>query len=218
VDVVFGTLDLGGFDVTIQVADGIYNESVVRSAPQVGAGAVVVQGNAATPANVDIRGVSGAYVFSMRDGAALAVKDVKISHAVNGGLQASRGAFVSYANIVVGACAQHQVRADDLGRITCTGSYTISGNGQSHWCSVGGGIIRCQSKVVTLTGTPAFSTAFVNNQICGMSIVNGNTFSGGAIGPRYAIDTNSVAYVGGAAAMYFPGDSAGAAASGAQYT
>lgn len=217
VNVVFGTLDLGGYDVTIQLADGTYSSGILQNSPQVGAGLVTIQGNAVTPANVVVQSASGFYAVAAENGAALRVKDFEIQSATNGGLRASTGAALQYTNMRFGACAQHQIRADDLGRITCLGHYAIVGNGQSHWCSVGGGLIRCQAKTVTLTGTPAFSSGFVNNQIGGLSIVNGNSFSGSATGARYAIDTNAVVYVAGAGGTYLPGNASGTAASGAQY-
>jgi hypothetical protein len=87
----------------------------------------------------------------------------------------------------------------------------------SHWCAVGGGLIRCQNRTITLTGTRTFPAGFVINQICGMSIVNGNTFSGSATGPYYSIDTNSVVFVGGAGPSYLPGSAVGTVTTGAQY-
>jgi hypothetical protein len=65
-------------------------------------------------------------------------------------------------------------------------------------------------------GTPALSAGFINNLIAGVPVVSGNTFSGSATGKRYAIDTNSVALVGGAGQAICWG-CAGTAASGAQY-
>ena len=217
VDVVFGTLDLGGFDVTIQLADGTYSAGVAQSSPQVGAGLVTIQGNASAPANVVVAASSATYAVLVENGAVLRVKDFTVQNTTTGGLKASTGGAMQYLNMRIGTCAQHQIRADDLGRITCLGNYAIVGNGQSHWCAVGGGVIRCQAKTVTLTGSPVFSAAFVNNQIGGMSIINGNTFSGSASGSRYAIDTNSVVYVGGAGVNHLPGNASGTTASGAQY-
>lgn len=215
-DVVFGTLDLGGHNVTVQLADGTYGAGVVVSSPQVGAGTVTIQGNASTPGNV-IVATTGVYAIHALNGTALALKDFEVQCASGGGgIRASTGAFISYANLRFGACAQHQVRADDLGRVTCTGNYTIAGNGQAHWSAVAGGVIRCQSKTVTLSGTPAFSSGFSDNLICGMCVVNGNTFSGSATGPRYSSIVNSVIYALGGA-TYLPGDASGTANSGGQY-
>jgi hypothetical protein len=218
VDVVFGTLDLGGFDVTIQLADGSYSAGVNQASPQVGAGLVTIQGNAANPENVVVTVTGMTAGIRGAGGAVLNVKDFELRTVTTGfGLLANTGASISYANMRIGPTAHHHIRADDLGSITCLGNYAITGNGMAHWCSVGGGILRCQSKTITLVGTPAFSAGFVINQISGMSIVNGNTFSGSATGKRYDITTNSVVYVAGAGASYLPGDVAGTAATGAQY-
>ncbi len=217
VDVVFGALDLGGYNVTIQLADGSYSAGMAQASPQVGAGLITIQGNASSPGNVIVTATAAAAV-AVRGGAVMHVKDFEVRTVTSGTcLLASTGAFLSFANMRVGPCANHQIRADDMGRIQCTGNYAIVGGGQSHWCAVGGGLIRCQSRTITLTGTPAFSAAFANNQICGMSIVNVNTFSGSATGTRYVIDTNSVVYVGGAGVGYLPGNASGTAVTGAQY-
>lgn len=51
IDIV-AALDIGVFNVTIQVADGTYTGSVVVNGPWLGSGVVTVQGNLTTPANV----------------------------------------------------------------------------------------------------------------------------------------------------------------------
>ncbi len=217
VEVVFGRLDLGGFDVTIQLADGSYSAGVWQQSPQVGAGLVTIKGNAAHPENVVVT-ATNASTIRVSSNAALHVQDFEVRTVTAGTcLQAGTGGALTFSNMRIGPSAHHHIRAEDLGRIQCTGNYSITGNGISHWNSVGGGVLRCQSRTVTLVGTPAFSSGFINNQIAGMSIVNGNTFSGSATGKRYAIDTNAVVFVGGAGATYLPGDVTGTVATGAQY-
>ena len=103
------------------------------------------------------------------------------------------------------------------GRIVCTGSYAVVGAGLAHWTLVANGVLRVQSKTITLSGTPAFAQGFCNPGFGSSAIVNGNTFSGAATGPRYAVDSNAVLYTGGAGASYLPGDTAGSATNGGQY-
>lgn len=55
IDVVFGTLDLGPFDVTIQVRAGVYEDFVYIPSPSVGFGSVFLRGEADDPGAVVIR-------------------------------------------------------------------------------------------------------------------------------------------------------------------
>jgi hypothetical protein len=217
VDVIFGGLDLGGHNVTVQLADGTYTAGVVQGAPQVGAGLVTVQGNAANPENV-IVSVTAAACFFVQNGAKMHVKDLELRTTTSGnGLRCAYFGYLTYANIRFGACVHPHVRAEDHGIVVCLGNCSITGSATSHWNTVGSAIIRCQTKTITLGGTITFSVGFADCQICGQAIVNGNTFSGSATGKRYRIDTNAVLYVGGAAATYLPGDVSGTTATGAQY-
>jgi hypothetical protein len=213
-DVVLGTLDLYGFDITIQVADGTYTGKVSFTSPQVGAGAITIQGNAATPSNVlvDTNGAA----FSLSGGAViLTVKDMKISINTMAGQQFSvqKGALLNFGNVEFGASTAQHIFVADLGVVNCIANYAISGSASSHW-AISGGSLRCQSKTITLSGTPAFSAGFANANRCGVCVVNGNTFAGSATGPRYSVATNGVIDSGGAT---FPGNSAGTTTSGGQY-
>ena len=82
---------------------------------------------------------------------------------------------------------------------------------------MGNGIVRVQSKTVTLTGTPAFAAAFANADLSSTVLVNGNTFSGAATGARYSATNNAVISSGGAGATYLPGNAAGSTGAGGQY-
>ena len=55
IDVAFGTLDLGPFDVTVQVRAGVYEDFVYIPSPSVGAGSVLLRGEASDPGAVVIR-------------------------------------------------------------------------------------------------------------------------------------------------------------------
>jgi hypothetical protein len=79
------------------------------------------------------------------------------------------------------------------------------------------GQFSCLSQAVTLTGTPAFATAFAYASIAGIQAWNGTTFSGSATGPRYSVAGNSVVNTAGGGANFFPGNAAGSTATGGQY-
>jgi hypothetical protein len=218
-DVAFGTIDLAGFNVTIQVADGTYTGLNVARAPQVGFGKISVKGNAATPANVLISVAGGAAdpAFRADDGAILYVEDLKIQTTSGDCLWAQRQASILFANLVFGPCAGWHIRAGDGGTATANGNFTVAGNAMACVRSGTGGVVRVQSRTVTLTGTPAFSGAFAQSLIGGMTVINGNTFSGAATGVRYDSQSNSVIFTGGGGPTALPGDAAGTTATGGQY-
>lgn len=222
VDVVFGTLDLSTFDVTIQLGDGTYAGGGIMTGLRLGSGSITIQGNAAHPENVivDVSGSSPSTqaCFLAAHGARLIVKDMELR--TNGSihcLNARAGGLIEFSNLRFGACASSHARSDSNGVIEGIGNYQISGGAVAHWSAAIGGVIRVQSRTITLIGTPAFSTAFAVGLLGGIIAANSNTFSGGANGQRYNLATNAALNTGGAGASYLPGDMAGATATGGEY-
>ncbi len=208
-------LDLSIFNVTIQVADGSYGGAVLVSAPWVGSGGVTLQGNTSTPANV-LFSTGASDTISVIGGGALTVTGFRLTNSGSFLLHASSGS-IRFSAMTFGSCGSQQVRVTDGGRITATGNYGIDGGAGNHWSAIGNGIVRVQGKTVTLTGTPAFSGAFANADLSSTVLVNGNTFSGSATGPRYSATNNAVISSGGAGASYLPGNAAGSTGAGGQY-
>lgn len=213
IDVVFKTLDLGGFNVDIQLADGTYTSGVLVEGPQVGAGVVTIRGNAGTPANVIISRTGGNDV-SVSGGASLKIKDVELRTTTSGHcLQATTNGRIAYSNVRFGACALAHVRAFDGGRITCEGNYSIVGSALWHWSISQTASLRVQNRTVTLTGTPNFSEHFAFTVELGVLIASGNTYSGAATGSRYFVSMNGTINSG----TTLPGNVAGTTATGGQY-
>jgi hypothetical protein len=96
-------------------------------------------------------------------------------------------------------------------------SYTISGGSLVHVQAENGGTFTCIGRTVTLTGTPAFSVAFVYGASCCSINIYSNTYVNSATGIRYSISRNGVCFVNGAGTTYLPGNSAGSTATGGQY-
>src|SRR5262249_15060271 len=142
-DVTFGTLDLGGHNVMIQLADGSYAKAQ-QLAPQVGAGAVTIQGNVTTPANVVVGAGAAGPAILAQNGAVLTLAGFELSVSSASLLNASRRGAISFSNLRFGSAGSFQIRAEDCGMVVCAGDYTIVGGGscQSHWNAVGNGIVR----------------------------------------------------------------------------
>lgn len=105
------------------------------------------------------------------------------------------------------------ISSDTVGR-----PYTISGSAGSHYFATTAGSINLVDAVVTLTGTPAFPSAFAYATQAGTISVYGNTYSGSATGQRYSAANNAIIVTNGAGASYLPGSSAGVTSNGGLYT
>lgn len=209
------TLDLNGFGVTVQVADGAYTAGVVASVPFLG-GSVSVLGNTTTPANVTVTLASG-NVFQVTGGAQMTVKGFKVSNSVAGaGLYASSGGFITADRMDFGQVAGDHVEAADEGSISLfNGSYTISGGGSGHWHAHSGKIVDAYN-TITLIGTPTFA-----NYFCGIAAgeiqCQQNTFVGTANGPKFLIHYLGFALASAGNLNYLPGSSPGTLIDGGQY-
>lgn len=129
-DVVFGTLDLGGHNVTVQVADGSYSEGAHVIGAQVGAGRIYFVGNATTPGNVIVSSATD-YAFAAEAGAFFSVQGMELSSTLRGCLWATKGGKIYFSNVRIGTTVQHQMRADDQGLIYAEGNYAIVGGSVS---------------------------------------------------------------------------------------
>jgi hypothetical protein len=222
-DVVYGTLDLGNYDVTIQVGNGTYTAIAQILYPQVGPGRITLQGDNTTPSNVVISTTALSHAIRVYAGV-LYIKGFKIQTTTTGSaIQARYGGLCYIAgNMDFGAVAQAQVSAVFGGKVAVSGvNYSITGAASAHYqASDGGQLLLADGGAftVTITGTPAFSTAFAQAGFLSYMQAQSITFSGSATGVRYAVSENSVIRTGGGGASYFPGGTAGTTATGGQYT
>ena len=225
INVLSSGYDLAGYTATISVAAGTYtsNATIVGLlVGQEGPGALVLQGNG----TCNITTSTASTCFGFIQGAMATVQGFTFSASASGAIAMQiidRGTLIFIGNntfgsftagkhiaLFDGACAKFYNSA-----ITITGgaSNFLSLDGMSYFNATSG------TNTVTLTGTPAFSTAFVSastasNVYCFSSTLS---FSGSSTGVRYALVCLAQANTAGAGASYFPGNSAGTTASGAQY-
>jgi hypothetical protein len=217
-DVVYGTLDLGGFNVTIQVQDGTWTQALNVSSPQVGAGSIILQGNLTTPANCLISTGASNCITVYGSGTVLTVRGFKFTTTGANHFQATFNGLILFGTVNFGSAGtQYHMRADNAGQIGLYpgDTYTITGGGAAHCLVLSFGSIAISSITVTLTGTPAWSNSFANIQGGALSIYN-TTWSGSATGSRYAVLANGLlnSFGQGTSTSYFPGNSPGTTASG----
>ena len=197
-DVIVATLDLGGFAVEVVVADGTYAGGVDFLEPWTGGGSVTYTGDTVTPANTDV----GAFYVSAVLPALLTIRGFKTAQvAVDG------AANVATSDMAMKASDYHFYADVPGARLTISGAIGILGNAANHYLAQNGGVIFTEA-ATTLTGTPAFSSAFAFAEMVG-SIVTSATFAGSGTGKRYNADTNGVINTYGSGATYFPGNVAG---------
>jgi hypothetical protein len=219
------SFDLNGFIVTIQVANGTYTAGLTAGGPLVGALGVtncLIQGNVASPSSVVVNVGASQNCFSATRGAQITVQGFTVS-----GGTASQGFYTSDnlsqinlgTGIVFGAMSGGAHINSNGGAIIANSSYSITGGASLHAIASNPGatVVINSGITVTLTGTPAFSTAFADAGYLGMVSGSGVTFSGSATGPRYGATVNGVVNSGGGGANYFPGSVAGSVANGGVY-
>jgi hypothetical protein len=203
------SLDLNGFAVTLQLADGTYAENVII--PVVDDGVLIITGNVGAPANVVVQSVTAAYGTVVASITNLSLTNGSPATRI---FASGGGVSISFSNVVFGAVTSAHISADTGAHVAATGAYSIVGGGNAHIKSIRGASVEVVGETVTLTGVPAFAVAFVFAQYCGTIIATGNTFGGSATGPRYSASLNGVIYTAGAT---LPGSIAGSTATGGQY-
>jgi hypothetical protein len=212
--IIASTLDLAGFKVTVQVADGTYTDPIVL--PNVvgfaKAGDLVIQGNNTTPANVVIS-TTGSDAFHA-DGISSVwdLLDLKITTTTAGyGIYAGAGAKVRFGNLNFGSCTYAHMLAFGPGStITGLSNYAVSGGGTAHFQAYYGSQIVTASLTVAISNTPAFSISWADLEVSSTSQVHNMTFTGtGATGKRYTVTNGAVLFTNGAATTYLPGNAAG---------
>lgn len=211
------TLDRSNYNVVVQVADGTYSGAISVTAPFLGSGSVTVQGNSGAPTNV-LLNVSGSDSITAAGGAVLNLKDFELRSASGFySLLAKENGVIRHSNLVFGSGGFAQLRAETGGIIDALSNYAIVGGAERHVYAALTGIVRCNNRTITLTGTPGFSQSFAGAITGGMIAMAGNTFSGSATGKRYDASLNGVINSGGAGPTGLPGDATGTAATGGQY-
>lgn len=209
-DTITANLDLGGYAVTVQVGAGTYATGVAITQPWSGGGAVTFLGDSSTPGNVIISATAArCFYWNCNLPGALTVNGFKVQTTTSGDAIRGDGAGTcTLNNMEYGVCAGRQLLLATPGaNFLFGGTYLISGGAASHWVVENLSRLRCDGKTITITGTPAFSTAFASAALGGVMQVNGNTFSGSATGRRYQITTAGGISTAGGGATYLPGNS-----------
>lgn len=221
INTAYGIIDLGPYNVTIQLGDGTYSQSLLVNGPHVGAGTITIAGNAGSPGSTVIERASPAnYAVTVTNGAALYLRNLELRSTVNTLIASASGrAYVQSGVRFSGnaGAGTVQILAQVGGMaIVQSASYAVLGNAAWHWRALLGGQISAASAVVDVSGR-TFATAFAQAERLGMISALGASFSGSAAGKRYAASLNGLVFTGSGNPNALPGDVAGTTETGGQY-
>jgi hypothetical protein len=223
--------DLNMQVVTIQLANGTYNESTFFSGDVAGlsnALHLIIQGNMASPNLVVWNGNPCLHLLYE---ATCTVQGVTMQSSISQCIISELGAQLGFSNIIFTAVPGAHLVAARQGMIQSLGNYSITGGGQYHAVAYESANVFLDTlpgnymgqstppgaPTITLTGPPAFSVGFIGS-IVGSAVRVGATFSGTATGPRYIATMNGVVDVIGQGLTYLPGNAVGVLANGGQYS
>jgi hypothetical protein len=226
--------DINGKVVTIQLANGTYNQAMVLHGAIPGQtiqSQLIIQGNTGSPSSVVIDGGALAS-FTANSGAGCQLQGLHIQSTGSVGLLSSNNSSLLFGNCEFGACTSSQILASRQGAVATTANYSIVGPAAFHFFGSNNSNFYLEGlhslvvappagqPTVTITGTPAWGTAFIG--LNGASVANVfATFTGSATGVRAMVMENSVIHSGGnpnIGTTYLPGSSNPTTASGGVLT
>lgn len=184
---------LGGYDVTIQVADGTYTGNVLIDTPWNGNGTVTLKGNISSPANVVLQISSAGATIKATNNSKLLVSGVSLPLSATSyyGLHADSFSYVGFSSVIfdAGASGGTSIYITNHSVVEVLGSYTINaGTYTAHVLAETHGELRGTSPTATLSGTPAIGTFMY---LKGNSVAQIHVTSGSATGTKYALETGS---------------------------
>jgi hypothetical protein len=225
IDVV-AALDMGIYNVTIQVARGQYNARI-EAKQLLGSGTVTIVGDNTTPSNVVI-------VSSTRGG--IVVDGVR-GYVIGGFKINTTGGFQNHIHVANGGVLNIRDQKFELGAKQSTAYYInaegpgamLNGIGANFLLSGpggGGGFVErgslqalcdLRNAVWAMTDMATVGSYWAVGQSQGQGAFGGQTFDGYFLGLRYVIQQLAIVSSNGGGASFFPGASAGSAQTGSIY-
>lgn len=217
IDVVFGNIDLAGFNVDIQLAAGTYTGNIVLSSAQVGKGDITLKGDASSSANAATYIVtsSSGHTFNCGGGARLFIQGFEIRSAANNGFNIENQGYIKTTGLMrYGAVASFYVRT--LGTSVFEGgsqTHIFTGNANAGFYASPFAYINIPSATISIPSgvTIAFGYAFFGADRGGIISAGGLTISnlGTVTGSRYNVNNGGVIHTGTGNINLLPGSTAG---------
>lgn len=208
INIVLGTLDFNGFNVTINVADGTYILSARQNIAfaQTGAGTFSIIGNIINPENC-VLNAGATDCFGISNYAAVTING--FTFIGRRGLTVSAFATLVFGNIVFNT-TQYDITNNTFGNISTNAGYTISSNNSCHINIFAVSETTIQGRTIIIN-SPIFSIAFVNVTANGVVNIPSNTFTGAATatGVKFLNNAGGGIITAGAGVNALPGSIAG---------
>ncbi|UGY23706.1 hypothetical protein HU675_0038135 [Bradyrhizobium septentrionale] len=212
------------FSITIQLADGTYNEAV--STPSFPGPGIIITGNAASPANVLVTGANNAHTFAVNGPNQMTVQNLKGTTGTGSGppclfIAQGSGAQLNTANTISGF-VQFSVHEAFGPCFVSVGNHTYAGNFSQALNAVFGGFVGlAQNSVFTISVALTCTAWGVASSGGSISVpaVGVPTFvsPGNVTGAKWLASVNGTITTQGQGVNFFPGSIAGTAQSGGQY-
>jgi hypothetical protein len=233
-DYAYSSLQLNGYGVWIDIGPGTFGGVVLNAAlvGQRGAGGLVFAGAgkgsttiSTTKQCFNLGGQAAAVVTGLRmtamggtlwgDGCLLMAHNSNV-----GAIDVDFGPVQAPTSLVFGNQIHMSMgSALTLGNVDKDYFYNISGGGGCWGAAMAGSLLMIWNSKFTLTGTPAYTNAFVGSSASSMVASSGaippgtgSAFSGSATGTRFAVDGVSRITSADSTATFYPGSIAGYAA------
>lgn len=229
IDVAFGELDLGPFNVTIQVRDGVYEEAIALPAPSVGAGSVLLRGNATNPGAVVIRVDSGITdtglggVLGVWNGAFLRIADLQLERLGGPTLTCIDCRFGGHVLVEEGTTVRFGTSSTAAirlvgGYFTGAGATLVHVGNANNFLQSAGGNANLHAATINVDGRH-YGNAVLRATRGGIITNAAGNFAitGTATGPRVFIQSNGVIDVGSFPLSSIPGSSDGTIETGGVY-
>lgn len=223
-------IDLNGHNVFVNITTSLTAQVNTMVGPLVGAqcggfgaGGFVVQGTVGNQNAIVMTVATNNFMFQGQSGACFQVQWLQFQGASGAGiLLANSDSSIGFANVTFVANTGQASFGDTAGSRALIQSYgpfaIASGTGAVNigFVSEDHSLIIL-NQALTLSGSPTWTTAFVQADLGGMIDGTGFTYSGGTpVGSRFLASSNGIIWVGGAgcAATFYPGNAAGSTGSG----
>ncbi|WBL75591.1 hypothetical protein I3J27_21395 [Bradyrhizobium xenonodulans] len=216
-------IDFNSKILTFSVANGTYTSGINSQKGLIACVylCLVFDGNAGSPSSVLVSTTSASAFTWFQTGGQMSVafKNMKVTTTTSGDCfwVSSTGVYVAGYNLIIGPCAHVGIRAYNNAEFDMLSNFTIAGAfGQGSFAYANAGaVIAWQGLTVTLSGAPSWASAFVLAN-GGQILIQSNTWSGSATGPRYnavnlgLVDTGT----GASGCSALPGNAGGATSAG----
>lgn len=224
--------DLNGYNATISLANGTYNQGLAAEGAVLGLGSgnsIYLLGNNSSPSSCVIS-TNNQHNFILQGGGSLIISGVTMtaSGSINSVpasciVVSNQGSVGISSNIIFGSATGFHIYTTEGGVISAVGAvnYTITGSAQCHIQCAAASLCNINGPgTITIGNNLNFSTAFINVSLLAIAQLLNLTFSYGSYsvtGTKYISNLNSVIAVNGAGPNYLPGSGAGQTSNGGLY-